>query len=77
MYCRVSETYNWYHSCLLYTSTDYGVDNFAVGFRKDDTALRDKINSILAEMKKDGTADKIVEKWLGSSADLDLSLIHI
>ena len=41
--------------------TDYGVDNFAVGFRKDDTALRDKINGILAEMKKDGTADKIVE----------------
>ncbi len=53
--------------------TDYGVDNFAVGFRKDDTALRDKINGILAEMKKDGTADKIVEKWLGSSADLDKS----
>ena len=53
--------------------TDYGVDNFAVGFRKDDTALRDKINGILADMKKDGTADKIVEKWLGSSADLDKS----
>lgn len=53
--------------------TDYGVDNFAVGFRKDDIALRDKINGILAEMKKDGTADKIVEKWLGSSADLDKS----
>ena len=53
--------------------TDYGVDNFAVGFRKDDTVLRDKINGILAEMKKDGIADKIVEKWLGSSADLDKS----
>ena len=53
--------------------TDYGVDNFAVGFRKDDTALRDKINGILAEMKKDGTADKIAEKWLGSGADLDKS----
>ena len=30
-------------------------------FRKEDTALRDKINGILAEMKKDGTADKIAE----------------
>ena len=29
--------------------------------------------SILAEMKKDGTADKIAEKWLGSGADLDKS----
>ena len=56
--------------------TDYGVDNFAVGFRKDDTALRDKINGILAEMKKDGTADKIVEKWLGSSADLDKTMLN-
>ena len=53
--------------------TDYGVENFAVGFRKDDTALRDKINAILVEMKKDGTADKIAEKWLGSGADLDKS----
>ena len=24
-------------------------------------------------MKKDGTADKIAEKWLGSGADLDKS----
>ena len=53
--------------------TDYGVDDFAVGFRKEDTALRDKINGILAEMKKDGTANKIAEKWLGSGADLDKS----
>ena len=53
--------------------TDYGVDDFAVGFRKEDTALRDKINGILAEMKKDGTADKIAKKWLGSGADLDKS----
>ena len=52
---------------------DYGVDDFAVGFRKEDTALRDKINGILAEMKKDGTADKIAKKWLGSGADLDKS----
>ena len=35
--------------------------------------LRDKINGILAEMKKDGTANKIAEKWLGSGADLDKS----
>jgi len=28
---------------------------------------------ILAEKKKDGTADKIAEKWLGSGSDLDKS----
>ncbi|WP_456156390.1 amino acid ABC transporter substrate-binding protein [Veillonella sp.] len=52
---------------------DYGGNNFAIGFRKDDTALRDKINGILVEMKKDGTADKIADKWFGTGADLDKS----
>ena len=50
---------------------DYGSDDFGVGFRKDDTVLRDKINSILVDMKKDGSADKIAEKWFGTGADLD------
>lgn len=51
--------------------TDYGADDFAVGFRKDDTALCDKFNSILGDMKKDGSMDKIADKWFGSSADID------
>ena len=53
--------------------TDYGADVFAVGFRKEDTALRDKFNQILIDMKKDGTADKIMTKWFGTAADLDKS----
>lgn len=50
---------------------DYGSDIFAIGFRKEDTALRDKFNAILIDMKKDGTADKIMEKWFGTAADLN------
>jgi len=42
-------------------------DNVGVGFRIEDTALRDKINTVLAEMKKDGTADKIATKWFGNA----------
>ena len=53
--------------------TDYGADIFAIGFRTDDKALADKFNQILIEMKKDGTADKIAEKWFGTAADLDKS----
>lgn len=53
--------------------TDYGSDDFGVGFRTEDTALRDKFNAILADMKKDGSADKIAEKWFGTGADLDKS----
>lgn len=42
-----------------------GDTNFAIGFRKDDRILISKIEDALQEMKKDGTARKICEKWLG------------
>ena len=40
----------------------------AVGFRKDDTELRDKVQAAFDEMIRDGTAKKISEKWF--NADL-------
>lgn len=43
-----------------------GDEVVAVAFRKDDTALRDKIDKVLDEMKKDGTCKKISEKWMGA-----------
>ena len=52
---------------------DFGADIFAVGFRKEDTALKNKIDQVLIEMKKDGTMDKIAQKWFGTAADLDKS----
>ena len=39
-----------------------------IGFRKDNTALRDKIQKTFDEMIQDGTAKKISEKWF--QADL-------
>lgn len=48
-----------------------GVSNvtayFGMAFRKEDGALRDFVNSQLAEMKTDGTLDKLQEKWFGST----------
>ncbi|MDD3335469.1 MAG: amino acid ABC transporter substrate-binding protein [Eubacteriales bacterium] len=41
-------------------------DNYGIGFRKDDIALRDKVQEILVEMKKDGTLAAISESWFGS-----------
>lgn len=35
-------------------------------FRKSDTELRDKANKALEELKKDGTYQKIYEKWFGA-----------
>ena len=38
----------------------------AIGFRKNDSALRDRVQQILGEMKADGTLGEISTKWFGS-----------
>ena len=38
----------------------------AEGFRKDDEATRNKVNDVIAEMKKDGKAAEIAQKWFGA-----------
>ncbi len=37
----------------------------AIGLRKDEPALLAKVNEIIAEARKDGSLNKISEKWLG------------
>ncbi|MBR2733243.1 MAG: amino acid ABC transporter substrate-binding protein [Selenomonadaceae bacterium] len=44
------------------------VSEFGIAFRKDDTALRDKVQGVFDEMVKDGAAGKISEQWF--KADL-------
>jgi polar amino acid transport system substrate-binding protein len=41
-------------------------DNYGIGFRKEDVALRDKVQSILVDMKKDGSLGEISTVWFGS-----------
>ena len=40
-------------------------EEYAIGFRKQDTTLCNKVNEILKEMKKDGSLGKISTKWFG------------
>lgn len=42
-----------------------GDDFYAIGFAKDNTELRDKVNEALRELVEDGTAAEISEKWFG------------
>jgi len=42
---------------------------FGMAFRKEDGALRDFVNTQLAEMKKDGTLTKLQMKWFGGTMD--------
>lgn len=40
-------------------------DEFAIGFRKDDSELRNKVQNTLEEMKADGKLGEISTKWFG------------
>jgi polar amino acid transport system substrate-binding protein len=42
---------------------------FGMAFRKEDTALRDFVNTQLVAMKQDGTLGKLQEKWFGGTMD--------
>ena len=46
---------------------NFGEDEYAIGFRKGDTELRDAVNDVLAALMSDGTADKISDDWFGES----------
>lgn len=41
-------------------------EKYAIGFRKNDQALRDEVQKILSEMKADGTVAAISTEWFGS-----------
>lgn len=41
-------------------------EEYAIGFRKEDQALRDEVQRILCEMKADGKLGEISTKWFGS-----------
>ena len=40
-------------------------EEYAIGFRKQDTEVCDKVNEILLEMKQDGSLAKISTTWFG------------
>ncbi|MBP3310454.1 MAG: amino acid ABC transporter substrate-binding protein [Ruminococcus sp.] len=41
-------------------------EEYAIGFRKEDQALRDEVQKILSEMKADGSLGAISTEWFGS-----------
>jgi len=57
-----------------YMVLEEGLQNeeYAIGFRKQDKELCDKVNEILLEMKKDGTLSKITTNWFGK----DITIIE-
>ena len=49
---------------LKILDTEYAVEDYAIAVAKENTELLDKINDAMAELKADGTIDKIVKKYI-------------
>lgn len=45
-------------------------EQYAIGFRKADQALRDEVQKILCGMKKDGKLAEITTKWFGKDTSI-------
>ncbi|MBQ2295917.1 MAG: transporter substrate-binding domain-containing protein, partial [Clostridia bacterium] len=43
---------------------EYTNEDYAICIAKENTELLEKINTALAELKADGTIDKIIEKYI-------------
>ncbi|MCX2454783.1 amino acid ABC transporter substrate-binding protein [Lacticaseibacillus nasuensis] len=48
---------------------DFDAEDFAVGMRKSDTELQQKINAGFKTLTKNGTMAKLKHKWFGNAAD--------
>jgi len=44
---------------------NFGEEQYGIGFRKGDVALKDAIQGALNDMVKDGTFATISKKWFG------------
>ena len=49
---------------LVILDTEFAVEDYAIGFAKGNDALKDAVNGAMAELKKDGTFQKIVDKYI-------------
>lgn len=46
---------------------DFGSETYGVGIRKSDVKLKQELDKVLDEMKADGSADEISQKWFGEA----------
>ena len=61
---------------LVILDTAYAVEDYAICVAKENTDLLEQINGALAELKEEGTLDKIVAKYI-SGEDFTLELAEV
>ena len=49
---------------LKILDTEFANEDYAIGFAKDNTALRDAVNDVLKELIDDGTVQSIIDKYI-------------
>ena len=65
-----------YYSIVKYNKNFFilpgnlGDEELAIGFRKDDSALRNRVQEVINEMATDGTLKSISEKWFGGDVTI-------
>ena len=59
-----AEAYVAANDGLKILDTEYAVEDYAIGFAKGNTALKDAVNAAIAELKADGTFQGIVDKYI-------------
>ncbi len=58
------------HTSFTILEDDFGAEEYAIGFRKEDVAFAKTIQNVLDKLYADGTAAKISEDWFGEDAIL-------
>ena len=53
---------------ILDGANEYAVEDYAICVAKENTELLEKINAALAELKADGTIEKIVSKYINDGS---------
>ena len=51
---------------LKILETEYVIEDYAIGFGKTNTALVEAVNEVLSELIKDGTVQKILDKYIAA-----------
>lgn len=61
-----AEAYVAANEGLKILDTEYANEDYAIGFAKGNTALKDAVNAAIAELKADGTFQQIVDKYINA-----------
>lgn len=54
------------YSDLTFIDVGFEVEEFGIGFRKNDTKTRDKVNEAIEQLKTNGTFDELKKKYFGA-----------